>query len=569
MARPRRIFTRIILAAVILGLAGGAVFVFAPGNRPGAVARQIANAIAGKDQTIGVPKWLSERLLGMVNARLRPQLAFAEIAYKPPYTITLTDATLETPEGERIIEVQTLVITLAERPTEGEPLRFAGISFDSGSVRLIAIEAGPDGGGLAGFSRMTRARPGSTPTPAGRQAKQPSGEQEIGALFSDAIELRDVVLRDFVLEYIGPGNATPIRLDNIDAEMDIQPDAGEGTGKGWYTIGFTSGRAPGFELGIEGRLNLDTLDAEIRELTASIDAGPETMGSLPDTLAEILRGSDVRGRISATGSARANLKNITSGSAELTVNGTDLNAALGEYHLPIDALQIATSVEAGILAVEPIDLDIHGGRVSVTGESSLNQTGMPFDAAWSIDSLQLADLLRSQPAPGVQPGGAPAAAPAAAPPNLAGTLNGSGNVQTLLSDIRGGLSGRGSVVVKDGRLLVLPGLSQLAAMVSGKDPSTDKISNHRGTATFTLAPDAATITNSEVVTNLVAARGTGTVAFDKTLDLRVNAGPLEKLQSLLGPIGDLFGSVTDRLLKYTIKGTMDDPKVGVAPLGLD
>ncbi|MBK7404606.1 MAG: hypothetical protein IPJ41_08215 [Phycisphaerales bacterium] len=43
---------------------------------------------------------------------------------------------------------------------------------------------------------------------------------------------------------------------------------------------------------------------------------------------------------------------------------------------------------------------------------------------------------------------------------------------------------------------------------------------------------------------------------------------MEKLQSMLGGVGDLLGSVTDRLITYRIRGTVAEPQVSVAPLGV-
>ena len=56
--------------------------------------------------------------------------------------------------------------------------------------------------------------------------------------------------------------------------------------------------------------------------------------------------------------------------------------------------------------------------------------------------------------------------------------------------------------------------------------------------------------------------------FDSRVDFRFNAGPLEKLQSALGPLGDLMGAVTDQLMKYHVTGTLSEPEFSVKPLGL-
>ena len=67
---------------------------------------------------------------------------------------------------------------------------------------------------------------------------------------------------------------------------------------------------------------------------------------------------------------------------------------------------------------------------------------------------------------------------------------------------------------------------------------------------------------------MIAARGEGTIGFDQTLDLDVNAGPIEKIQEKLGPLGSLVGKVTDFVQGYTVKGTLADPKLGLRVAGV-
>jgi len=67
---------------------------------------------------------------------------------------------------------------------------------------------------------------------------------------------------------------------------------------------------------------------------------------------------------------------------------------------------------------------------------------------------------------------------------------------------------------------------------------------------------------------VVLARINGVVAYDGTLDLEANAGPMEKVQGMLGEVGNILGKVTDQLVKYRITGKAGDPKVAVRPLGL-
>jgi hypothetical protein len=62
---------------------------------------------------------------------------------------------------------------------------------------------------------------------------------------------------------------------------------------------------------------------------------------------------------------------------------------------------------------------------------------------------------------------------------------------------------------------------------------------------------------------MAALRGHGDIYFDTRMDMLFNAGPVEKIQSLLGKIGDFLGRITDEISAYTVTGTLAEPKVGV------
>ena len=72
----------------------------------------------------------------------------------------------------------------------------------------------------------------------------------------------------------------------------------------------------------------------------------------------------------------------------------------------------------------------------------------------------------------------------------------------------------------------------------------------------------------EVETMVAAARGKGTLGYDRQMDVLVNAGPMEKVQNMLGAAGDVLGTVTDRVVKYRIYGHVTKPEVQVKPLGM-
>lgn len=518
----------LVLLAVIAVLAAVGVL----------ASRHIGRSFSSLTLAFDVEGFVGSQLKGIVNSHLRPELSFTTIAYEAPGTVRLDGVTLVTPEGITILDARALTVTLAEVPRRDRPIKIERVALERGVVRLV-----DDGdGGFAGFSRMTEG------TPRGEEV-----EEEFR--LSNVLVLRRVVLDGIDIEYLGADGSPPIRLDGLSASMDVEPDPADGPG--WYELAFDSGRSPGLTLDVAGRLNLDTFDTVVDSLHARIDASPETIGSLPGPLASLLESYEIRGRLGATGSGTLNLRDPASGTATLAVRGDDLNVAFGEYRAPVEALSIESKLLGGVLSIQPASASLHSGSVRAGADIDLTSTGRPTRGEWRVEGIDLSEFLRSRPSEG-------------APPRLAGIVTGSGTVSTSLATLNESLSGEGEVRIENGRLVMLPGLTLLSDLINrGSRASGDASSNHRATARFSLQPGGARISESEVVTNTIAARGTGFVGFDRTLDLRVNAGPLEKLQSMLGPIGNLLGRVTDRLVTYTIRGTFDDPRVRVAPLGID
>ena len=86
---------------------------------------------------------------------------------------------------------------------------------------------------------------------------------------------------------------------------------------------------------------------------------------------------------------------------------------------------------------------------------------------------------------------------------------------------------------------------------------------------FLIRDESLVFSSLQALAGPIGVRATGSVGFDGRLDLRANAGPLEGLQSSAGKLGSLTAAITDRLVRYLVRGTIDEPRVTVAPLGID
>lgn len=533
----------IIIALVLTAAAVGAVVlgVSLTADRSSPVAR----ALGLND----LRDYIGSQIVGVVNAHLVPQIAFETIDYEAPGTVRLGGVTLTAPSGDRVIDVSTLVVTLAEIPERGKAIRIARVEVEGGRVNL---SVDPETGSIRGMRPLVK---GSGDDPGGAsQAPVPENLR-----LSRVLVLEEIKITDLDLVYDDGSGADPLTLSGFHLAMDIVPatdaSAEAPGGQGWYELAFTSGRRPGLELDVEGRLNIDTLMLWTRRAEATIDLSPGTVSTLPPALAELLREHDVRGRAQASFSGSVPLRDPLSGQAGGSLSMTDASFASGEFRLPVDRLGAEVVLGEGALNLSRLDASLLGGSLQATGGTHLTEQSRPAQLSLTITDVDLERLLR-------------ATTPAGQDPSLAGLLSATVNATGSLRD-REQLAGAGTLKVRDGILVRTPGLSAVAQAAEVGSLTKPGQRTHKADIEFDLVPEGAKITASRLETPTMLARGVGLVGFDRSLDLRVNAGPLEKLQGMLGQAGKLIGKLTDQLVTYRVTGTISEPSVSVAPLGIE
>ncbi|MEL6740472.1 MAG: AsmA family protein [Planctomycetota bacterium] len=483
-------------------------------------------------------RYVADRVTSFVNAQLVPELSYGAVSYEAPLTLRLEDAALTAPSGTRVIEFETLVVTLAQVPRLNGPVQIAELNIEGGAIRLTVD---PQTGEIEGLSPIVE----RTPTP------------EDQAQISEPLRLSNVLrlekLRvsglDLVLD-LGDGNG-PMRLDGLEMDLDITEDTTEGPG--WYAFELESGRAPGLELDLGGAMNIDSFDLRIDEGSGELVVGPETIDSLPGAIAGPLRSAEASGDLRIELSGTVPLRDAIGGmrlETRTTLRG--FNVSAGEYRVPIDEAELLAQISSGTATISSFDAGLVGGSVSATGAVHLSDPGTPLTLDWGARGLNLERFLRQ-----VEGG-----------PDLAGIVNASGDVRGELAGAPGSLRGRGTMDLRNGRLVAVPIVSQLARAAKviniGKDPAK----RHKADVVFEHVEQGVRLESFEITTALLAARGEGVIGYDSSLDLSANAGPLEKLQSMLGGVGNLIGKVTDSLVTYRITGTFAEPRVGVQPLGV-
>ncbi len=493
--------------------------------------------------------WIASQIVGVANSYLVPQLAYEDIDYQAPGTVHLKGVTLTADNGAQsngttVLRIDNMTVTLAEIPRIGEPVRISRLVLDSPTLRLIR-ETNADGvTGFRGLNPAVKATPGNDET------------VEPNFRLSSVLHLEQITITDgaFFLD-MGDGSP-PMTIAGLTTTIDSSPDP---DAPGWYALDIETTLGPLVDLSLVGELSLDSYLARIDTLEVMGQLDQQSAAALPSQLQALVAEHNATGHVALTASGTMPLTDPVGGDIRFDATLTGFNFASAEYQLPIASLTASGTLTNGAVSIPSLVADMLHGRLTASLHASLADSAMPASTQWQIDGFNLHDLLRV--------GSTETGEPVEAESGLAGTLDARGSVSTTLADPRAGLTGEGEAHIRDGRLLVLPGLTQLASLMNIA-VRQDAEPKHQADATFTLSPLGIEITSSEVGTEFLAARATGTIGFDTSLDLSVNAGPMEKLQSMLGGLGDLLGGMTDRLMKYRIRGTTAEPQVTIAPLGI-
>jgi hypothetical protein len=486
--------------------------------------------------------WIGSQIVGVANSYLVPQIGYTDIDFQAPGTVMLAGVTFTAPDGTTVLELAGMTVTLAEIPKIGEPIVIDRLVFDHATARLIR-EARPDG--TAGFKGLS---------PIVKNSPTRDDDVESNFKLSNVLRLRQVEFIEGSLVYDSGDGAPVMTIDGLSTTINAAPDEGQA---GWYTLDIDSAVGPLAELSLDGLINLDSFTARVDRLHFGGRLTPESVGILPPQLQTLVRQYEATGRVDLTASGEVPLTDPLAGALEIELELADFRVASGDYQVPIESISAQASLAGGVATLSKLSANMLGGSVRANAEADLTADNLPASAFWTIDNLELQDLLLAN-------------TEAEGPPKLAGKLIGSGRLTTRLDDPRGSLDGSGELHLREGRVLVLPGLTQLADLmhVAASADAAEEAMNHTIDAEFNLGPAGLDFTSSEVTTEFLVARGTGTLGFDGSLDMAVNGGPMEKLQSLLGGLGEVLGSVTDKLVKYRVRGTVAAPEVSVDPLGL-
>lgn len=478
-----------------------------------------------------VQQWVGRQLLAIANDHLGPELTFERIDYLPPATVTLSNVTLDD-ATTRLLEAESIRITLAERPRRGQPVVIQSVELTGPIINIERTEAG----GIAGFDGLVSRDGGAV--------RDDGGSTRL----SDVFEIRSIIVNSATVTYRQP-NEPAMRLDDLSADLETTPvDGADGS---WYTIACLLGRAPLATLSLDGRFDLDSLLLELEEYEFDAQLSPGQYEMLPPGMQTMLTTHEVRGAVHATGKGTVPLRDMTSATLSASCAVSGMHVVLGDYCVDITQGNVSAAVREQRLSIQSAELAAFSGDVQLSGQLAMNGPSA-FKATVTARDVNIEEV---------------AAGRADGESRIRGLLSGECRASGQLAQAEGidRLSGDGQFRVTQAQLTRIPVIDGL--LKSMKKVTTIGDRSDRGNGEFELHESLLRFTAFEFISQSIAARGKGDVQYDGELDLKVNAGPLERIQGALGKVGDIFGAITDRIVSYRITGTFENPKYSVEPLG--
>ncbi|MEO1129585.1 MAG: hypothetical protein AAFX05_07745 [Planctomycetota bacterium] len=487
----------------------------------------------------GFDKWVVDQVLRVAQQYLVPEITYEDFDYTDG-VVTLTGITLTAPDGTEVVNAGTARVTLAAAPRFGRGITIERVELADSTLRLIAEE---DGGfrGLVPFVK--------------RDEILEQNRVDDDVKISNAFEIRRIALTNGALEFVPLGDKPPMRLTQINTELDVTPV--EGATERVYELDLDIDRTPILALHTEGQFNMDDMTLSVRELGLEADLTEgEGIAALPPDIQAIVRQYEAHGNLSIAAGGDVALRDFMASTLNADVGLRGFNIAFGEYRLPIENAQVRMEMAERIATLPVARITGLGGGLTVNG-GRLDLTDDERRAAASlvVEGMQLSEILRGR-------------AQGEEEPRFAGIVNAAGSAEMSLASMPDSIVGDGTIQIREGRLTNTKLLKGLTDLAGSKKGDRKRAGRDRADLVFTLDGAGANFEEIEVLTNMMGVRGDGTLSYAGELDLVVNAGPLEKVQSMLGEFGGFIGSMTDTLVKYDVEGPAGDIQVKVRPLGI-
>ncbi|MCB9849724.1 MAG: hypothetical protein H6817_03375 [Phycisphaerales bacterium] len=435
--------------------------------------------------------------------------------------------------GEPVLAVSRVSATTEGLPTDGEDLVVSNLQIDEPQVSILENSNGDP------KSESTIAQ------------NQPDPQD----VTSDGLDAPDVVLKSATITD-GSVTAQPspdeqaVELDGIGMTFSAKRAAEDGR----LELSGKLSRPPLLDTTFAGTLLTTDNVIDVQGFHLAVTLNKETLAQLPTSLNNRLQQYGVTGALTVDFTGRVPLSAPLDASGEGTLAVQHATLRTGDTVWPIDAFNAQAILAAGSADVG-FDGRLLSGDVHGEGTVALAQP-RAFDLDWTITGIKIEETLQTlDKKPGAQP------------QKFAGTVGSTGQTRGELVALPASLSGNGSLTIRDGRLVNLPIIGDILALLSKAPIVRSAEPKDQADIDFELTGEGVRIVKAKIISWIALIRGEGMIGYDQSLDLLVNAGVLGRIQDELGRVGELLNTITDSMVQYTVKGTIEKPKVGVRAFG--
>jgi hypothetical protein len=464
--------------------------------------------------------------------------------------------------GENTIgSFERLALSLAGLPRAGDRLTVSQLLLEKPKVAFLRTAEG-DWSGWSDIARTASVTTSSEPLANAVADAAPGG------LDWSAFAIEDAKVTGAVIAWQSSPDTAPLALDAIAATFSMTPadstakttppsEVGAAKSNASQRIELRVNRPPLFESTFVGRLSPNDFVVDVQEFHASASLGESQYATLPEALQTEARGHDVAGQLSASFTGHLPLREVDQARGEGSLELRDAIVSTGEKVFPVDMLRASVQLDGGSAPFE-FEGQTLSGELSGSGMVQL-ASPRSFDVAWNVADIELKETLR---AAGEQvPGNALKL------PKYSGKLSTQGNAQGELATLPESISGEGQLTVREARLMNVPIIGNIVELLEAARMGKVVKATDSADVEFNLTGEGIQIVKGKVVTAFALMRGSGLIGYDTSLDLLVSAGAFEKLKDDLGRVGEMLNAVSDRVIKYTVKGTINEPKLGVSAFG--
>jgi hypothetical protein len=539
-------------------------------------------------------------LLGLAADYVKPTLTVERLEYSFPFKVKIIKPklTADGPDGKPvdILTAEEVSITLARLPIFDGPLVFQDLDFEKPVAKVLVTKKGD----VIGWGDFIKDDSGS-------DSDSSEDDRPISDIF--AIDQINVAGLDF--EYVIEGYDTPMVLKDLEFSLNNRGKNGSkkvdlGRSADWYEIDTQLTQGDILDFKVNAGIDIDNLDVELTLVKLDLTFDEKAQKILPPQAQAFLTTHNIDGKLDAEVKGTLNMNKFLSSKTKLDIKLGPTHFAIDSILFSIDEASARGRTDKETLLLEPIVVKALGGKMTGTlrfsdeatrGEPGAKQAAKPpasttpptdltkaspesikkletnidnqfitpasfqkaadfaklIDAFASlrIEDMKIQDLRRVGGGPADQYAG-----------EVDSAIEMNFNLAAPLKSVEGG----GTLRVSDGVLTDTDAWKHLATLM--RLVVLDPTRKDRADLKFTIDDEKFDFSKMNILAGAIGVRAKGTIGFDGSLHLDANAGPLEAFQDSVGDVGSILGLITDRLMKYIIRGKVDDATVRVAPFGI-